>query len=39
VADLLKQARSARDIKDTKAAKDTKEQDITKEPAEIDRHR
>lgn len=25
--------------KDTKAAKDTKEQDITKEPAEIDRHR
>ena len=39
VADLLKQAKSARDIKDTKAAKDTKEQDITKEPAEIDRHR
>ena len=38
VADLLKQARSAKSAKDTKGAKDTKE--ITKEqPAEVDRHR
>jgi hypothetical protein len=32
VADLLKQARSARETKETK-------EQITKEPAEIDRHR
>jgi len=38
VADLLKQARSAKSAKDTKGAKDTKE--ITREqPAEVDRHR
>jgi hypothetical protein len=35
VADLQRQARQA---KDTKGTKDTKEQ-ITKEPAEVDRHR
>jgi deoxyhypusine synthase len=40
IADLLRQARSAKDTKKTKGAKETKgATELTEEPAELDRHR